>query len=82
MTRWVKRDLPKHTCPLIDKAIADIRRAINSNTLEDVYHWLDGVEDTLEEIRDSNETLRDAACDVIDERDELEMEIENLKETV
>lgn len=67
--------LPRYTCPLIDKIQKAIKTAYAATEqvhgkysaeelneiISDIKHQLDGLSDDLEQIRDSNLALRNAA---------------------
>lgn len=66
-----KHDLPAYTCPAIDKAI---------NQIHNIAGELLDLEAHLEDLRDNNESLRSACCDLIDENKELTDLVEYLQD--
>lgn len=89
----------KFTCPDIDSLINDVKSVIRdaeygikneeyaNDCLKDIIHTLSTFEDRLEELRNSNSTLRDfgdeqyeLALELGDKVDSLEYEISNLKD--
>lgn len=81
--------LPKQTCPDIDRCIEWINALTEEAKEGDSYHAtkLQGwIIDTLEDLRNANAALRDAAIDMEDElnktEERMEKEIEELKDEI
>ena len=90
------REPVKHTCPLIDKCIQQIKSVIDksidvsySRDVDTMEEWIsdtvwlmDKIIETLEELRDSNSKLREWGCNEADRVDELEKKIEKLEDEI
>jgi predicted nuclease with TOPRIM domain len=87
----------KHTCPDIDKVIASIKSAMKlandkrnelekddpmDDTLWGIYHELDGLERSLEDLRSDNAALRDWGHKLQDEVDKLEGKVYDLEQEI
>lgn len=72
-----KRDPVRHTCPDVDGALNDVSSA--TRELEDAVSTLGGIGRRLEELRKSNEALREWATEEAERVDELEREMDDLR---
>lgn len=90
------REPIKFTCPLIDKCIQQIKSVIDKSIdvsysrdvdtmeewIEDTVWLLDKIMEAFEELRDSNDKLRDWGSNEANRVDELELKIVKLEEKI
>lgn len=71
------REPVRHTCPDVDAALDHV--SSSSRVLSDVEDALRSIGRLLEDLRKSNEKLREWGCEEADRVDELKQDIEDLK---
>lgn len=71
------REPVRHTCPDVDAALDHV--SSSTRVLNDAEDSLRSIGRILEDLRKSNEKLREWGCEEADRVDELKQEIEDLK---